>query len=137
MTSLFTNIIRREIPAEIVYEDDEVIAFLDINPVNQGHTLVVPKQEFVSLETIPTENIGPFFERVQKIARAVVSGVDAQGYNLIMNTGPASGQEIMHAHAHIIPRFDNDGYTHWKGDPYPTEQEKHNIANQIRRRIVT
>lgn len=132
MASLFTRIIEREIPADIVYEDELVIAFLDINPVNEGHTLIVTKEEHTDLDTMPTELVGPFFERVQRIAHAVVEGTGADGYNLIMNTKPASGQEIMHVHAHIIPRFEGDGYTHWQGSAYTSDERKHECAQRIR-----
>lgn len=132
MASLFSKIIDREIPADIVYEDDLVIAILDIDPVNDGHTLVIPKEEYPDFASIPEEALGPYFERVQRVARAVVAGVDAEGFNLVFNNGPASGQEVMHVHAHIIPRFEGDGYEHWQGDGYTSEEEKTRCAERIR-----
>jgi histidine triad (HIT) family protein len=132
MASIFTKIINREIPADIVYEDELVIALLDINPVNDGHTLVVPKEEYADFSSIPPELLGPFFERVQRIARGVTAGVRADGFNVLLNTGSAAGQEVMHVHAHIIPRFEGDGYEHWHGSGYDTEDEKKRTAERIR-----
>lgn len=135
MASIFTKIIDREIPADIIYEDDIVIALLDINPVNDGHTLVVPKEEHTDFSSMPHELLGPFFERVQSIAQAVVSGVGADGFNLLLNTGSASGQEVMHVHAHIIPRFEGDGYEHWHGAGYENDSEKKHTADLIRAQL--
>lgn len=113
MPSIFSKIIAREIPARIVYEDDRVIAFLDINPVNPGHTLVVPKNEQTDLLASSEEDIMSVLLAIRKLAPAIVKAVGAEGFNIVTNTGEASGQRVFHTHFHIIPRFPNDGHMPW------------------------
>jgi histidine triad (HIT) family protein len=105
MTTIFTKIINREISADIVYEDDIVLAFLDINPVNKGHVLVVPKKEFENIFDADIAVLGHMMVVAQKISHALVETVGARGVNLHMNNGEDAGQEVPHAHLHIIPRF--------------------------------
>jgi histidine triad (HIT) family protein len=106
---IFCKIITGEIPSYKVYEDDSVIAFLDINPVSEGHTLVVPKDHFEKFDECSdsvSEAIGP---RIRKISKAVSTAVGADGYNLLCNNGRAAGQLVGHVHFHIIPRNNGDG----------------------------
>lgn len=113
MNCLFCKIIAREIPAEIVFENDDVIAFLDIHPNNQGHTLIVPKTHSEnSLEAMP-KHLYALVDVMQKIAPAIMRAVGASSFNILSNTGIAAGQGVMHTHWHIIPRFENDGLKHW------------------------
>jgi histidine triad (HIT) family protein len=115
MDSIFTKIIRREIPAEIIYEDEHVLAFLDINPVNHGHTLVVPKKPFENIFDGTPDILGHMMKVGQKISVALRESKLADGVNIIMNNGKAAQQEVWHAHLHIIPRKENDNaYEHPK-----------------------
>jgi len=128
---LFCKIIAGEIPAKKVYEDDNFFAFLDINPVNLGHTLVVPKQHFVNIFDIPettTTQIGPV---IKKLAQAVKDGTQADGVNIVINNETAAGQIIFHAHVHIIPRYLNDGFQHWKGAGGHTEKDFKKMQEKI------
>lgn len=136
MTSIFTKIIEREVPAHILYEDDRFISILDLNPITYGHALVIPKEEVKDFTELDHETIGPFFEVAQKIAAAVVSATKAGGFNLIMSTGRAAGQEVFHAHAHIIPRFADDGIEFWHGEPYTTSEQMKEYAELIQKRIA-
>ncbi|MBI5370100.1 HIT family protein [Candidatus Uhrbacteria bacterium] len=113
MSSIFSKIIAREIPARIVYEDDHMIAFLDINPVNPGHTLVVPKNEQPNVLESSEEDLVQVLRVVRLLAPAIVKAVGADGFNTVTNTGEASGQSVPHTHFHIIPRFLNDGHMPW------------------------
>lgn len=122
MPSLFTKIIQREIPAHILYEDDATIAFLDIHPINPGHTLVVPKREAENILASSDEDIARLMQTVRKITPAILETVHATGFNLGVNTGADAGQVILHTHIHIIPRFANDGHRHWHGKD--TQQEE-------------
>ena len=106
--SIFTKIINREIPADIVYEDDLVIAFLDINPVHKGHLLVVPKQWFKNVFDGEAEVLAQMMRVGQKLALAIKKSLGADGVNLLMNNGEAAGQEVPHSHLHIIPRYEGD-----------------------------
>ena len=123
--TIFTKIIKREIPAEIIYEDDEFISFLDIKTTNEGHSLVVPKNVYENYFDMPDEMVEKFAVLIKKIAPRIKEAVSADGVNLIMNNGKEAGQIIFHAHMHIIPRFSGDGFSHWPGkDMTPEELKK-------------
>jgi histidine triad (HIT) family protein len=128
---IFCKIIRKEIPSEnFVYENDKIVAFLDIAPSNKGHTLVVPKAHYADLLETPDDVLAEIIVKTKKIAPAVMKAVGAQGFNSIFNTKPAAGQVVFHTHMHIIPRFTNDGLKHWpKVDMSAEEMKK--IKNNI------
>ena len=106
MASIFTRIINRELPGEIVYEDDHALAFLDINPKSEGHTLVVPKFPVASFDALPADVLAPLMLAVQKVARAVTRAMNTPHYNLSLNNGGPAGQVVFHVHFHIIPRHE-------------------------------
>ena len=103
MASIFTKIIEREIPASIVYENDSVIAFKDINPQAPIHILIVPKKEIATVNDISVEDkelIGEIYLAAGEIARAL--GIDEEGYRLITNCNSYGGQEVFHLHTHLL-----------------------------------
>jgi histidine triad (HIT) family protein len=108
MKCIFCEIINGLAPAEILYEDDNVLAFLDINPMNFGHTLVIPKKHFTDLADMPKGLLSDTVSVVQDISLAVKNGLQADAYNLVVNNGEAAGQSVFHFHFHIIPRFHSD-----------------------------
>eukprot|EP01102_Stenamoeba_stenopodia_P001847 TRINITY_DN11670_c0_g1_i1.p1 TRINITY_DN11670_c0_g1~~TRINITY_DN11670_c0_g1_i1.p1 ORF type:complete len:158 (+),score=42.87 TRINITY_DN11670_c0_g1_i1:42-476(+) len=108
-SSIFSRIVRGEIPCSKVYETPNVLAFLDINPVNKGHVLVIPKEEYRDIFELPPELMAEVSTVTQKIAKAVKAITGCEGINLLQNNGKASGQEVFHFHFHIIPRFKDDG----------------------------
>jgi histidine triad (HIT) family protein len=136
MSTVFDKIIAKEIPASIVYEDDRTIAFLDINPVNKGHTLVVPKTPFKNILDGDAEALGHLMQIAKIVAKAVVSATGADGVNLVMNNGEAAGQEVPHAHIHLIPRFKDDrvfgGYRHQKYTEGEMEITRASIAAALK-----
>jgi histidine triad (HIT) family protein len=109
MDCIFCQIAKKEIPSAIVYEDKSSLAFLDINPLNKGHTLVVPKSHFETIADIPDEELGSLAKTVKKVAMAVKKATGSPGINITQNNGRAAEQAIPHAHFHIIPRFEGDG----------------------------
>lgn len=127
---LFCKIIRGEVPALKVYEDAEHVAFLDIGPVNIGHTLVVPKTHHEHFLAMPEGEAAAMFAVVHRVAKAVLTAVGARGFNLGMNTGAVAGQLVMHTHAHIMPRFDGDGLVHWPKKQF-TQAEMEKAAHDI------
>ena len=131
METIFTKIINREIPAEIIYEDSTVLAFLDITPVNHGHTLVIPKAPFINVFDGDAEVLAHMMKVGQKIAKAQMTAGLADGVNFVINNGAVAGQEVFHSHLHIIPRFREDGLHLWKGQPYP-DGEMQTIASKIK-----
>lgn len=118
MDCIFCKIIKGEIPCAKVYEDDKVFAFLDIEPVNEGHTLVVPKRHHKDLFELPEEFLAHSLAVIKKIAAAVKEAVDADGINIGMNNGAAAGQAVFHAHFHIIPRYTGDKLGEWPRKKY-------------------
>jgi len=106
---IFCRIVAGEIPSAKVYEDDEVLAFLDISPVNPGHTLVIPKAHTPDLLATSPAVVAAVMQRIPPIARAVLRTTEADGVGLIQVNGAAAGQEVFHLHFHIIPRYSGDG----------------------------
>ena len=127
---LFCKIICGEIPAYKVYEDDSAFAFLDINPVNIGHTLVIPKVHHDNFAAMPEEAVARLFLVVHRIANAAPGAVGATGFNVGINTGAVAGQVVMHAHVHLMPRFENDGLVHWPKKHF-TEDQMREAAEKI------
>lgn len=104
--NIFANILRGEIPSHRVYEDEAVVAFMDVMPQGPGHTLVVPKAPSRNLLDADPSTFGPLFTVVQKVAAAVKQAFDADGVTIMQFNEPASGQTVYHLHVHVIPRFD-------------------------------
>ena len=107
---IFCKIIRGELPSYKVYEDDKVMAFLDIRPVNAGHTLVAPKKHSQNVFDISPEDWVALTEVVRTLAIAIEKAVSADGVNIAMNNRESAGQLVPHTHVHIIPRFKDDGF---------------------------
>jgi histidine triad (HIT) family protein len=104
--NIFAKILRGEIPSTRVYEDEHVVAFMDVMPQGPGHTLVVPKAPSRNLLDADPATLGPLMAAVQKIARAVKLAFGANGVTIIQFNEPAAGQSVFHLHMHVIPRFD-------------------------------
>ena len=128
---IFCKIINKEIPAETIYEDDTVLAFLDIGPVHPGHTLIVSKEHHKTLLETPVAIACSLTSAAKKIAPALIKATNAQGFNLALNNGAAAGQVIWHTHYHLIPRFDNDGLKLWPHQQYKEGQMK-TVGERIR-----
>lgn len=106
---LFCKIIKKEIPARIVYESREVLAFLDISPRAPGHTVVIPKTHAEDILALPQEELGDVFTAVQKVTALLLKALSPQGFTIGINHGKASGAEVGHLHIHIMPRWEDDG----------------------------
>jgi histidine triad (HIT) family protein len=106
---LFCGIVAGKIPAKKVYEDEHAIGFLDINPRNPGHTLVIPKKHFETILDMPEKDAGRLFESVRKVSALVQAGTSSQGLSIGQSNGQAAGQVVRHVHFHVIPRFANEG----------------------------
>lgn len=129
---LFCKIIGGEIPSAKVYEDEYSFAFLDINPINPGHTLLVPKRHFANLYETSDEALKELAPTIKKLAVAVKKAVSADGINIGMNNDPAAGQLVFHAHFHIIPRHSEDGFKHWHSKRPYKDDEMNQIAEKIK-----
>lgn len=129
---IFCKIAKGEIPADIIYEDENCLAFLDITPINPGHVLLIPKKHYENLYDLPDEILTQLAPIIKKLAIAIKKGVQAEGINIGMNNERPAGQLVSHAHFHIMPRFSNDGFHHWRGQPYK-EGESSKIASKIKK----
>ena len=132
--SVFTKIIRRDIPANIVYEDGDTIAFLDARPNVPGHTLVVPKKQVRNIFDIDDETLASVMRTVRKIAPAVRDAVGAHGVHINSNHEAAAGQVVFHLHFHIIPRHDRSEFAFWPQSDYPKGDDAL-IAEKIRQAL--
>ncbi len=114
--NIFAKILRGEMPAVKVYEDDDTLAFMDVMPQSPGHTLVVPKTAAENLYDLPAEAAAAVLRTVQKLAPAVRDAMGADGIMLNQFNGPAAGQTVFHFHMHIVPRFDGVPLRRHSGD---------------------
>ncbi len=129
---LFCKIVANEIPAIKVYEDDEILAFLDVNPVNNGHTLVIPKEHYPMLSETLDDVAASLMRIIPQLSKAIMKSVDAKGFNLGVNNGKVASQSVDHTHLHIMPRFENDGRIPWHGKGSLDLEEGKTLANSIR-----
>ncbi|MCV3208397.1 HIT family protein [Mesorhizobium sp. YC-39] len=134
--NIFAKIMRGEIPSHCVYEDDAIVAFMDVMPQGPGHTLVVPKAPSRNLLDADPATLGPLFAIVQKMTLAVKKAFDADGVTVMQFNEPASGQSVYHLHVHVIPRFEGIALK-----PHSGQMEKPEIlaenAGKIRTALAT
>ena len=103
--TVFSKIIAGQIPCHQVYEDDKVLAFLDVSPLSEGHTLVIPKEEVDTLDKLSEESAAAIGRVLPRISRAVLQATGATDFNVLQNNGAAAHQAVFHVHFHIIPKF--------------------------------
>jgi len=116
---IFCRIISGQIPPAKVGETKNALAFLDIAPANKGHTLVIPKMHAERFDQLDPAVCTEMAALAQQVARRMIVALKVQGYNILLNNGRASGQEVPHCHLHIIPRYANDGIRlHWLHKSY-------------------
>jgi len=132
---IFCKIVEGEVPATKIYEDAEVLAFMNLHPTNKGQVLVIPKDHVENIYGFSEELAARIMLITKKLAIAVKNGVDADGVNLIMNNEEAAGQQIFHAHMHIIPRFNDDGLKSWPAIDY-NEGEIEEWGEKVKKEII-
>jgi len=132
---LFCSIVAGERPAHVVLDDEVALAFLDIRPLFPGHTLVVPRDHHETLTDLPAADVGPFFTRVQRVAGAVQTAMDAAGTFVAMNN--TVSQSVPHFHVHVVPRRPKDGLRgfFWPRHRYESDDEATEVAARIRSAI--
>ena len=123
---VFCRIAAGSLPATKVYEDASKLAFMDIAPIQPGHTLLIPKRHFERLTDLPEDVAADLTRFLPKLARAVAAATAADGFNVMQTNGACAGQSVFHVHFHVIPRHDGDGYRfHWQPTPYrPGQMEQ-------------
>ena len=110
MKCIFCDIVNHNSHAEVLYDNDNVLSFLDINPVNFGHTLVITKKHYEDFLSVPKEELDHIIRAVQSISEVIQNKLGCDGFNIVINNGIAAGQTVKHFHFHIIPRFHNDDF---------------------------
>jgi histidine triad (HIT) family protein len=127
----FCRIVAGDLPAAVVYQDEHVVAFLDVRPLFPGHTLVVPRPHVVTLADLPVADVGPFFERVQAISAAIPEALGAQG-TFVANNNIVS-QSVPHLHLHVVPRTKGDGLRgfFWPRTTYRDDDHAAEVAAAI------
>jgi len=128
---LFCRIVSGELPATIVFEDDNSVAFLDHRPLFHGHTLLVPREHVETLGELSREIVGPYFEAAQLLSRAVESAMDAEGTFVALNNRVS--QSVPHLHVHVVPRRRKDGLKgfFWPRTKYKGDEEMEEVKNKI------
>ena len=132
---LFCRIVSGEVPATIVYEDDNSVAFLDHRPLFHGHTLLVPRDHVETLGDLQVSQVGPFFTTAQLLSRAVEAAMQAEGTFVAMNNRVS--QSVPHLHVHVVPRRRKDGLKgfFWPRTKYKSEEEMFEIKKLITQKI--
>jgi histidine triad (HIT) family protein len=103
---IFCKIVHRQTPSSIIYEDEAIMVFLDIRPLNMGHTLVIPKAHYVDIFDIPENVLSQMYKVAKLVSSAVKKTTNADGISIIQQNGKAAGQDIFHIHVHVVPRFE-------------------------------
>lgn len=134
-TCIFCDIVAGTLPGHVVLDDDLVLAFLDRTPLFHGHVLVVPKKHVVTLPELPAADVGPFFERVQRIARVMPAALGAQGTFVAMNN--IVSQSVAHLHVHVVPRTKGDGLKgfFWPRKKYGDKGHMADVAALLRQAV--
>lgn len=129
---IFCKIAAGRIPSHKVYEDDHVFAFLDINPLSEGHTLIIPKHHCVTLDQLPADSLAACGLAAKKLAPAITKVSNCPDWNLLQNNGKLAGQVVMHVHFHLIPRREGDGL----GYRWPAGKLSADRATELKNEIV-
>ena len=134
MACIFCDILDGKRNGHVVYEDEEHIAFLDKYPIDDGHTLLIPKKHYERITDMNSAAVGKMFSLVPKIAKAILSGTGADAFSLAQNNGKAAKQIIPHVHIHIIPRYNSKG-TVWTKRQIPTYDVLFQLSQKIKNTI--
>ena len=125
---VFCKIIKGVLPISKIYEDDELLAFLDIQPVNKGHVLIIPKQHKELIAELEDKTLGNMIALANKINQAIrKSDIKSEGINLFLADGEAAGQEVFHVHLHVIPRFSKDGFGFVFPEDYKNKPQREDL----------
>ncbi|MFW6282683.1 MAG: HIT family protein [Minisyncoccales bacterium] len=130
---IFCKIVDKEIPSKIIYEDERVMGFLDIFPISEGHTVVIPKKHYESIESIESEALMDVIKIVKKLSSLILNKLNPEGLNIIQNNYEAAGQVVKHFHIHLIPRNKNDEKIHvFTPENQATEEELHKVLEILK-----
>lgn len=132
---IFCKIVSRQAPSSILYEDEDVISFLDIRPLNMGHSLVIPKAHYIDIFDIPDELLSQVHRIAKKISIAIKKATNADGISIIQQNGKAAGQDIFHIHIHVVPRFEGQKLPRFSDLTEVERSKLDEIAKKITRQL--
>jgi histidine triad (HIT) family protein len=133
---IFCRIAADQAPSVRLYEDELVIAFLDIAPITPGHTLIIPREHHNSVTTVPEPVLTRMITLAPQLGQALVRITKADGFNLHLANGRAAGQIVLHTHLHVIPRSPADGFSWgWRTGTYASDAEQTELAAAVRERL--
>jgi len=132
---VFCRIVRKEAPASCIYEDDAVMAFLDIKPMNEGHTLVIPKRHYETIYEVPDEVVAHLYKVAKRVALAVKKGVKAEGISITQHNERAAGQDVFHVHVHVIPRYEGQKMPRFEEVQEASRARLDKVARKLRQRV--
>lgn len=130
---IFCKIVRKEAAASIIYEDEKALAFLDVRPINEGHTLIIPKNHYEAIYDAPEDLITHLYKIVKQIAVDLRDVLKAEGITVIQQNGRAAGQEIFHLHIHVVPGYEGQKLTRFRGLPSANREQLEEVAKQLRK----
>lgn len=128
---IFCQIVKGDIPAKKIYEDEHHLAFLSVGPASPGHTIVIPKKHTATFAELEASEATDLIKIVQKLAIEIKAKLHADAFNLGLNNGEIAGQVIPHVHWHIMPRYKNDGLVHWQVNEQAKEQMDETLAKLL------
>jgi len=132
---IFCKIANGEIPSYTVYQDDDTLAFLDINPNTRGHTLVIPTKHATNITDMDDKDIASVFRTVRKVVSGLQAAINPEGFNLVVNHGEVAGQVIHHFHCHVIPRNTGDSIEYNFEGITPSPEEFQELAGKVAEHI--
>jgi histidine triad (HIT) family protein len=132
---IFCIIARKEAQASVIYEDAQIMAFMDIRPVSEGHALIIPKQHYVDIFDTPTDLLAETHKVTKKIATAVKKATHADGISIVQQNGKAAGQDIFHIHVHVIPRFEGQKTPHFHELSVASRETLEQAAEKIKQQL--
>ncbi len=132
---IFCKIASKQAPASAVYEDGQILAFMDIRPVREGHTLIIPKKHYVDIFDTPPEVLAEVYKVTKKVAAAVKAATGADGISIVQQNGSAAGQDIFHSHVHVIPRFEGQRIRRFGELTVASREALDKAAEKIRKQL--
>jgi histidine triad (HIT) family protein len=129
--------VRKQAPASIIYEDETVMAFLDIRPLNEGHTLVIPKKHYVDIFDIPEDQLSKVHKVAKQVSTAVKKATNADGISIIQQNSRAAGQDIFHLHVHVVPRFEGQKLPSFSALKEVDRAKLEGMAKKIKQQLKT
>ncbi len=132
---IFCRIAQKQVSANLVYEDEKVVAFLDIRPLNEGHTLVIPKAHYENIFDVPQELNAYIHGITKQVAVAVKKAIKADGISIIQQNGKAATQDVPHLHVHVVPRYEGQKMLGFSQTSEADQEELNQIATKIRKHL--